>query len=79
MMWVSRQKGQLNLRHNCDQGDPNIVYSWLHHDGSTFGEQEIIDTGEAHSVRPYRTIYRPCANNCTFNVQSVCIMHTVYT
>ena len=50
MMWFSRKQGQLNLRHDCDQGDTSIVYSWLRHDGSTFGEQEIVDTGEGSGL-----------------------------
>ena len=52
MMWLSRKKGQLNIRHDCDQGDPSIVYTWLRHDGSTFGEQEIVDTGEGWRTTP---------------------------
>ena len=54
-MWFSRKQGQLNIRHDCDQGDTSIVYSWLRHDGSTFGEQEIVDTGEERAARSVLT------------------------
>nr|SVE69679.1 EOG090X02G1 [Eubosmina coregoni] len=35
--------GNLNLRHQCDQGDNLEQYGWREHDGRNFGVQVIID------------------------------------
>ncbi|XP_066581367.1 uncharacterized protein GCS1 isoform X2 [Prorops nasuta] len=37
------QQNRNRLRHWCEQGDGLDRYSWLEHDGRTFGIQEIVD------------------------------------
>ncbi|XP_039607741.1 mannosyl-oligosaccharide glucosidase [Polypterus senegalus] len=44
MMWLRQFGGlDINLRHNCEQGDHLPSYGWLMHDGTSFGIQEIRD------------------------------------
>lgn len=44
MMWMRQfSNSDMNLRHTCEQGDRLQGYSWLMHDGLTFGVQEMRD------------------------------------
>jgi len=45
VMWFS-YTGQLSIRHTCEHGDGLARYGWSRHDGSSFGQQEIVDGGE---------------------------------
>ncbi len=33
------------LRHTCEHGDGLQRYGWIRHDGTSFGQQEILDKG----------------------------------
>ena len=44
MMWFVYD-GQFNIRHTCEHGDKLQRYGWVRHDGTSFGQQEIIDNG----------------------------------
>lgn len=47
LMWYNPQRlqpGGDGIRHWCDSGDNLDTYSWLQHDGKTFGVQEIHDS-----------------------------------
>ena len=37
--------GQFNLRHTCEHSDGLQRYGWIRHDGTSFGQQEILDNG----------------------------------
>ena len=45
LMWFVYD-GQFNIRHTCEHGDHLQRYGWIRHDGTSFGQQEIIDNGE---------------------------------
>ena len=45
LMWFVYD-GQFNIRHTCEHGDHLQRYDWIRHDGTSFGQQEIIDNGE---------------------------------
>ncbi|CAM6010751.1 unnamed protein product [Sphagnum balticum] len=49
LMWLGLKQGQgSSLRHTCDESDGLARYSsWVRHDGTTYGRQEIVD-GSAH-------------------------------
>ena len=49
LMWFVYD-GQFNIRHTCEHGDHLQRYGWIRHDGTSFGQQEIIDNGERISV-----------------------------
>ena len=36
---------QLSIRHSCEHGDSLAKYGWTRHDGTSFGQQQIIDNG----------------------------------
>ena len=42
-MWFTNEGQQLDIRHTCEHGDHLQKYGWTHHDGMTFGRQEILD------------------------------------
>ena len=42
-MWFTNEGQQLDIRHTCEHGDHLQKYGWTHHDGTTFGQQEILD------------------------------------
>ena len=44
VMWFTYD-GQLNVRHSCEHGDHLRKYGWSHHNGRSFGQQEILDNG----------------------------------
>lgn len=43
MMWLTQFTNKMPppVRHWCDQGDGLLGYSWLMHDGKSFGVQEL--------------------------------------
>ena len=41
-MWFS-YTGQLNVRHTCEHGDGLARYGWIRHDGSSYGQQQLVD------------------------------------
>ena len=50
VMWFVYD-GQHSIRHTCEHGDRLQRYGWLRHDGTGFGQQEIVDNGEGEAVR----------------------------
>ena len=45
-MWFTHQNGRsTDIRHTCEHGDHLQRYGWIRHDGTTFGQQEIVDNG----------------------------------
>lgn len=49
MMWLTYD-GQFNIRHTCEHGDHLQRYGWTRHDGTSFGQQEIFDSGRLHDL-----------------------------
>ena len=45
LMWFVYD-GQFNIRHTCEHGDHLQRFGWVRHDGTSFGQQEIIDNGQ---------------------------------
>ena len=46
MMWFKYDK-ELNVRHTCEHGDKLQKFGWIRHDGISFGQQEILDSGKS--------------------------------
>ena len=44
LMWFAYDGG-LDVRHTCEHGDRLQRYGWIRHDGTGFGQQEIVDNG----------------------------------
>ncbi len=55
VMWFS-YNGQFGIRHTCEHGDRLSRYGWTRHDGSSFGQQEIIDGRKCVCVRVLATL-----------------------
>ena len=49
MMWFSYDAngGKSDIRHTCENTDNLQRYSWIRHDGTSFGQQEIVDNCES--------------------------------
>ncbi|CAM6098441.1 unnamed protein product [Calypogeia fissa] len=45
LAWSSVQDGKPALRHYCDINDDMTKYSWVRHDGSSYGRQVLVDNG----------------------------------
>lgn len=44
-MWFKYSDQHFNIRHTCEHGDHLSKYGWTRHDGTSFGQQEILDNG----------------------------------
>ena len=45
LMWMTYD-GNFNIRHMCEHGDGLQSFGWIKHDGVSFGQQDIVDSGE---------------------------------
>ncbi|CAM6126690.1 unnamed protein product [Calypogeia fissa] len=45
LMWSQIKDGKHSLRHYCEDSDNLTRWSWLRHDGSTYGRQVLVDNG----------------------------------
>eukprot|EP00898_Chlorokybus_atmophyticus_P002414 jgi/Chlat1/3173/Chrsp22S03407 len=59
LMWFDPQRpgGELNLRHECEEGDHLDKYGWVRHDGRGYARQHIRDgdyTLTTHFIKPQR-------------------------
>jgi hypothetical protein len=43
-MWYSYDgSGKMEIRHSCQHGDGLKQYGWIRHDGTSYGQQRIVD------------------------------------
>ena len=51
IMWLTQFTGQVppSMRHLCEDSDGLLGYSWLKHDGQSFGVQELQE--KAYTVK----------------------------
>ena len=46
IMWYSYDgSGKMEIRHVCQHGDGLRQYGWIRHDGTSYGQQRIVDHG----------------------------------
>ncbi|CAI8033803.1 Mannosyl-oligosaccharide glucosidase [Geodia barretti] len=44
IMWYSNDgSGRMEIRHSCQHGDDLRQYGWIRHDGTSYGQQRIVD------------------------------------
>ena len=44
IMWYSYDRsGQFSIRHSCEHGDQLPQFGWDRHDGTSYGQQRIVD------------------------------------
>ena len=60
-MWFTYD-GQFNVRHTCEHGDHLHRYGWIRHDGTSFGQQEIVDNSERDALTCTHTL------TCTYTL-----------